>query len=120
MRKVTAEEWLAEGVRLYGDDKMKWRFKCPSCGYVASVQDWKDAGAKEGQIAFSCVGRNTGSTKELGDKTGGPCNYAGGGLFRLNPVEVDDGQHKHSMFEFADRQEGHAAEGELMEAEARQ
>ena len=84
------------------------------------MQDWKDAGASAGQVGFSCIGRNTGSTKEIFDKTGGPCNYAGGGLFALNPVEVDDGEYKHSMFEFADHQEGHAAEGELMEAEARQ
>ncbi|MBA9071867.1 hypothetical protein FHR71_005660, partial [Methylobacterium sp. RAS18] len=34
----------------------------------------------------------------------GPCNYAGGGLFKLNPVIVTgpDGS-EHAMFDFADR-----------------
>jgi len=85
---VTHQEWEKEAIRRFGQDPMRWKFVCPSCGYVASVQDWKDAGATEGHVAFSCIGRNLGSEKEIFDKTGGPCNYAGGGLFGLNPVEV--------------------------------
>jgi len=95
-------EWRAEGESRFGDDIKSWKFVCPSCGYVASVQDWIDAEA-ERSIAFSCVGRNTGSKKEMGDKTGGPCNYAGGGLFQINPVKVEfeDGTIA-SYFAFAD------------------
>lgn len=85
---MTHEEWATEAKRRFGDDPQNWRFVCPSCGYVASVKDWKDAGAPEGHIGFSCIGRSIGSKKELGDKTGGPCNYAGGGLFALNPVLI--------------------------------
>lgn len=101
--EMTREEWLAEGKRRFGPDPMKWAFKCPSCGHVATVQQYKDAGATEGMIAFSCIGRALGSEKELGDDTGGPCNYAGGGLFRLNPVRVtlDDGTVQEA-FEFAE------------------
>lgn len=88
-RTVSRKEWIAEGRRLFGDDQMKWRFVCPSCGYVASVQDWKDCHAPDGAVAFSCVGR----WKKLFPKDAftagpGPCNYAGGGLFRVNPVTV--------------------------------
>lgn len=93
---MTHEEWYAEGKRLFGEDVMQWRFVCPSCGHIASVQDWKDAGAPEGAVAFSCVGRWMGSEKEIFDKSGGPCNYAGGGLFGLNPIKVDD----QSVFDF--------------------
>ncbi len=101
-RAMTYEEWEAEGIRLFGSDKMKWRFKCPSCGYVASAQDWIDAGdEKHTMIAFSCIGRLTGSTKKMFDKTGGPCNYAGGGLFGLNPVKIVLKGEIHSFFEFA-------------------
>jgi len=86
---MTRDEWLAEGRRLFGDDVLQWRFVCPSCGHVASVQDWKDAGAPEGAVAFSCVGRYTGAGGEKTfAKSGGPCDYAGGGLIGLNPVEV--------------------------------
>lgn len=103
-RTVTHDEWKAEGARRFGGDAMAWRFVCPSCGHVACVEDWKNAGAPESAVAFSCVGRWTGANddKAFGSK-GGPCQYAGGGLFRLNPVTVEttDGG-KHTMFEFAD------------------
>lgn len=85
---MTKAEWEAEGRRRFGDDMRQWRFVCPSCGHVASVQDWFDAGATEGQVAFSCVGRYLGNAKEMCQRPG-PCNYAGGGLFRLNPQDVD-------------------------------
>lgn len=101
-RRISHTDWLAEGRRRFGDDVMKWKFVCPSCGHVASVQNWKDVGATEGEIAFSCVGRHLPNAKTLG-KRPGPCNYAGGGLFKLNPVTVemeDDGEA--DRFEFAD------------------
>lgn len=86
--KMTYEEWVDKAKELFGDDPMQWKFVCPSCGHVTSVQDWADAGADEGEVAFSCVGRALGSQKRLGEKPG-PCNYAGGGLFGLNPVHVE-------------------------------
>lgn len=87
--KMTHADWKAEAVRRFGSDPLNWKFVCPSCGYIASVKDWKDVGAAEGEIAFSCVGRHSRSAKQFGDRTGGPCNYAGGGLLRINPVEVE-------------------------------
>ncbi len=108
MEKMTHAEWKAEGQRRFGIDPRAWRFVCPSCGHVASVQDWKDAGAPDGAVAFSCLGRYTGDNKAAADKAfkhaGGPCNYTGGGLFRLNPVEVDfeDGTEPMQAFAFAE------------------
>ena len=98
----THEEWLAEAKKRFGEDAHNWKFVCPSCGHVASVKDWKEAGAPEGAVAFSCIGRYTESKKVLGDKTGGPCNYTGGGLFRLNPVTVESDGEKHEVFDFAE------------------
>lgn len=111
---ITVAEWRAEGVRLFGEDMFAWRFVCPCCGHVAKVADWRDAGAPEGAVAFSCVGRWTGGgtgagffVAREGDPQKAPtvpCNYAGGGLFGLNPVEVidPDGIHRH-VFAFADK-----------------
>ncbi len=100
---MTHAEWLAEGTRRFGPDQMKWRFVCPVCRHVASVEDWKTAGASESEVAFSCIGRHIAGAREaLGDKTKpGPCNYAGGGLFKLNPVKVefDDGS-TGTVFDF--------------------
>ncbi len=95
---MVREEWFAEAKRRFGPDSSKWAFRCPSCGHVATVQDWRDAGAAEGNIAFSCVGRWSPNPVEMFAKGGGPCNYAGGGFFKLNPVEVDG----ENYFEFAE------------------
>lgn len=102
-REITFEQWQKEGIEKFGEDQMKWAFVCPSCDYVATVQDWKNAGAKEDEVGFSCVGRHL----DAGDehtfrRDGGPCNYAGDGLFKLNPIRVvfPDGK-KVDVFEFA-------------------
>jgi hypothetical protein len=98
--ELTLEAWYAEGTRLFGTDRMKWRFVCPVCLHVQSVEDYRNAGATEGMVAFSCVGRATGAGS-FDAKRGGPCNYAGGGLFKLNPVtlKLPDGE-QITVFEF--------------------
>lgn len=105
MRTVTYQEWFAEGVRRFGPDVMDWRYVCPSCGHIASMRDWKNAGAKPAEVAYSCVGRHLEGSGEAFGKLQ-PCNYAGGGLIRLNPVHVitePDG-HVRETFEFAPEQ----------------
>jgi hypothetical protein len=99
---MTHEEWKAEAIKRFGPDPLNWKFKCPSCGHVASVQDYREARAPQGAVAFSCIGRYKGSTKELGDKSGGPCNYTGGGLLNLNPVSVDIDGKITNVFAFAE------------------
>lgn len=100
---MTHAEWKAEAIRRFGTDPMKWKFVCPVCGHVASVQDWEDVKAFE-SAGFSCVGRYLPKARQAFEEKGpGPCNYAGGGLFRLNPTEVttEDGKISH-VFAFAD------------------
>lgn len=88
---TTREAFHDEARRRFGDNPAQWAFVCPSCAHVATVQDWRDAGAPDGAIAFSCVGRWTGAGEAATFKgAGGPCNYAGGGLFGLNPVTLSD------------------------------
>lgn len=105
MRKITFAEFAAEARRRFGDDQLAWKFQCPACGHVASVRDWKDAGAPETAIAFSCVGRWLPKSRDAfsNDRGPSPCNYAGGGLFKLNPLTVvHSGGREYQMFEFAD------------------
>lgn len=86
---ASVEAWRAEAVRLFGPYPKRWRFVCPSCGHVARTEDWKKAGAPSTAVAVSCVGRWTGAGDDRTfGKRGGPCNYAGGGLIRLNPVRI--------------------------------
>ena len=101
IRELSYEEWIKEAKEKFGDDPLNWRFVCPGCGHIASVLDWKNIGATEGEVAFSCVGRHMDNPKEFGVSSG-PCNYAGGGLIRLNSVHVklENGSIRET-FEFA-------------------
>ena len=104
---MTYDEWVEKGIARFGANKMDWKFKCPSCDYVASMRDYKEAGAPVGAVAFSCIGRYKLAQQEAfteGLKKGtAPCNYTGGGLFNINPVLViDDDGEEHSMFDFAE------------------
>lgn len=94
--------WFAEGERLFGEDMLKWRFVCPSCGNIQSAEDFKkyvDQGAVPGDAYSICIGRYIPGSGHLGSKTQ-PCNYSGGGLFKLNPVEIIDGQTIYNVFDF--------------------
>jgi len=102
-KEFTKDAWEAKAIELFGKDPFGWRFVCPSCGYVAPVSAWRDAGAPENTVAFSCVGRWLKDTSD--DQTfrnkGGPCTYAGGGLIGLNPVKVVSPDGKtHNVFDF--------------------
>jgi hypothetical protein len=92
--KMTREEWEAEGKKRFGENFKNWKFKCPVCKYVASAEDYLAANAPESHIGISCIGRSIpdevykafGSNKKGVKK--GPCDYAGYGLFQLNPIEI--------------------------------
>jgi hypothetical protein len=98
----TLAEHIRRGEELFGLDRFKWKFVCPACGHIASTQDYKDAGAPESAVGFSCVGRWSGQKREAFDDKDkpGPCNYAGGGLIRLSPIKITDAPGD-LYFEFA-------------------
>lgn len=103
------DDWKAEGERRFGKNVLEWRFKCPMCGHVAAVEDFRKAGADSpGNSAYQeCLGRYTGkgSPKE-GDSSG--CNWAAYGLFGIPKGGVyvftgpEEGAH---IFDFAEEAE---------------
>jgi hypothetical protein len=98
----TLDAWHAQAHKLFGNDSNLWRFICPVCSHITTVADWKAAGASEGEVAFSCVGRRIpGSKAAFEDEGDGPCTYAGGGFFALNPVTVMNDGKPHKVFQFA-------------------
>lgn len=105
-QQIPYEEWDRRGRELFGYDMKEWKFKCPVCGFIQSFNDFLKAGVDykdaEKLIAFSCIGR---VLKDCPGKIGNrksPCDYAGGGLFKLNPVTVVTFEGKeHSVFDFA-------------------
>jgi len=99
---INHDEWYAEGVKRYGPDLDDWKFVCPICGHVAKRTDWQDIGAPPGAIAFSCIGRwMLNCRKAFGGEGKGPCDYAGGGLFPVNPIIVIDDLGPHEVMDFA-------------------
>lgn len=108
MIEISHEDWISEACKRY-QVPLKISFKCPVCGHSATVEEYSAAGAKDGQVGFVCIGRfNDKNTKSAfggtyRDVPGGPCNYTGGGLIRLNPVRVifKDGTHA-DYFDFTD------------------
>jgi len=90
---MTPAEWRTEGTALFGTNSRAWRFVCPVCKSVMSVQDYFDVGAPEGFIGFSCIGRyltDANASAEVWKKMPAAtrCTYAGGGLFKLHPIMV--------------------------------
>jgi hypothetical protein len=107
--KMTYEEWEKKGLRLYGKDKREWKFKCPSCSFIQTFNDFLKLTTEEeasSMIGFSCIGRLLEDKGEfLGKKQEGkPCNYAGGGLFRINPIIIIRDGIEQSYFDFADEE----------------
>lgn len=106
----TEAEWRAEGERRFGTDMMQWKFTCPVCHHMQCGADFKAAGAPETAIGFSCIGRWLPKAQTREAFTGssrrkkGPCSYAGGGLFKLNPVtvHVNGRAEPIQMFAFAE------------------
>lgn len=106
--ELTFEEWKNKGKDMFGTaDRKKWKFKCPSCGFIQTFEDFIKAGATEdeayGMIGFSCVGRVMKEKGQFLKDNKQPCNYAGGGLIGLNPLTITtpDGE-KHKFFNFAE------------------
>ena len=102
-KTMTRAEYFAEAERRFGPDRMAWRFVCPSCRHSQSVADYKAAGAPESAVAFSCVGRWLPERRDAFAPKGapGPCNYAGGGLFKIAPIRLSDAPDSGPYFALA-------------------
>lgn len=100
-RYASIEIWRKKAAELFGPDPRNWAFVCPSCGAVQTVGEMADSKHPQEEWAFSCIGRTTNPGREaFGANKEQPCNYAGGGLFRMNPVSVDDGSLSRKVFQF--------------------
>lgn len=106
MKKLTRDEWFALGQKLYGEEVEDWKVRCPMCGRVNQLKEFKEAGSKGPDNAFvECIGRYTGQGSP--DKAdGNGCNWAAYGLFGIPrdekyEVTFEDG-HTLQCFPFAD------------------
>lgn len=117
--RIAHEDWLAEAVRRFGPDPMKWQFVCPLCGLVSTPQDFVDAGVSRidsHRASIECIGRVVGAKGGMkeGRETNPdgtpaqPCDWAAFGLFGnlgKGPVVVHDGKETQA-FAFAEATDG--------------
>lgn len=98
---MTKKEWLDRAKELFGDVPGGWKFKCPICGSIQSIDIVHEADPSlskadiQGWIYYNCKGRY------LDTKRWGGCNYTLGGFIRAHKLEVlnDDGSVT-PVFEF--------------------
>lgn len=103
---MTQSAWREEGTRRFGKDFMDWKFKCPMCGHVASIREFKDAGASDPNCAYQeCIGRYTGKGSPKKDDDSG-CNWAAYGLFGIpngkGIIVIADDDTGVECFDFAE------------------
>ncbi len=95
MTEWTHDEWLAEARRRFGPDMANWKFRCPSCGNVASGAEFKALALLPKTMYQDCIGRH---------KTGIGCDYAAYGLIQSDDtVKMSNGDIVH-VFPFAEVQ----------------
>lgn len=103
---MTQEEWMTEGERRFGEDFMDWKFVCPMCGHIASIREFKEAGADGPNCAYQeCIGRYMGKgSPAKGDSSG--CNWAAYGLFGIpngkGIIVIADDDIGTECFDFAE------------------
>ena len=92
--RLSFEDWQKEGTKRFGENQFNWKFVCPGCGNIASVEDfriYKSEGATPNSAYQECIGRYTGGRSWANPKKTNPkkpCDYAGYGLICISPVEV--------------------------------
>lgn len=112
VRTIEREEWLEDGERLFGEDMRYWKFVCPNCKGIQTVNDFLEL-RDELKITidtektyFSCIGRYDPRIPEkdvgtIGDERS-PCNYSNGGLLGLYKLVVVMDGKEIPCFEFAE------------------
>ena len=103
LKTITQAEWEETGRRLYGDNRLLWKFRCPSCGNVQCAEDFRQYKVEAANTYSNCIGRFDGIHGDTPMGTiPGPCNYASGGLLNINPVCVEIDGKQYFLFAFAD------------------
>lgn len=107
-RVIPVADWLAEGLRLFGEFHSDWRFQCPVCGHIQTGGDFKALKLEPQKVYRECIGRHLpDSARNLGetaakDGSKSPCDYAAYGLFSFGRQIMPDGGTKPTtVFPFA-------------------
>jgi len=114
IKTMKVDDYFLIAENRFGRDPRKWKFVCPMCNKVQSVQDFlnlkerMDEDTIRGHIGFSCIGTFNGRGTEIlfndnNEKSKHGCNYTLGGLFQIHTIEIKDNDGKtHPRFELAE------------------
>lgn len=93
--RITYDEWQERGLKLFGNDKLFWKFQCPMCNNVATPSDFIGKGGRADDATCNCIGRYMPKEERGGlsadhsnQKIKSPCDYAAHGLFKFAPLTV--------------------------------
>ncbi len=109
---IPIADWLQKGNALFGQDFLAWKFRCPVCGNIQSLKDFRDRGIDPHMAYQECIGRklpksqrasNLGGTPGQNGATR-PCDYAAYGLFRGlgAPLVIAEDGHTVAVLPFAE------------------
>lgn len=104
MKTMKIKEWKETGKKLYGDEPINWKWKCPACGHVASAMDFQKLNTDPSRAYQECIGRVNGKGTSNGEDNGNGCKWTAFGLFKtlgkgINIV-TEDG-HEVEVFKYA-------------------
>lgn len=101
IKKVNVKDWEKEGIELFGEDRKDWKFKCPNCGMIQSVNGLNEKySALEGYfyatIFCRCLGwidPEVGCQLNLDEK--------GGTAGVILVIDDEEGHREVPIFDFA-------------------
>jgi hypothetical protein len=102
--KQSLEEWRNEATKLFGENVLDWKFKCPACGHVASIGDFKEHGGDPNDAYQKCIGRVNGEGTKNQTDLGDGCNWAAFGLFGTagkGRTVISEAGNEVEVFDFA-------------------
>lgn len=104
MRRLSADLWIAEGVSKFGTARLKWKFRCPSCGNIQSALDFiplSKKGHPVNAVLVTCRRSIKDSSLVLPDSV--QCNFNSYDFKNEELILVDNGNGKEiPTFPFAD------------------
>lgn len=108
MIEQRVDDWIEEGIKLFGPNTKRWKSVCPCCGRVTKVQEFIDLGQNENAAFQNCIGRFNGKGKPglkgTIENNANGCDWAAYGLFGTldkGRIVIADNGTKINVFDFA-------------------
>lgn len=57
MEKLEYDMWWGQGIKLFGQDHLYWKFVCSICGHVQTPSDFMNIGKDPNCAYTDCIGR---------------------------------------------------------------